>query len=155
MSKLGSTRPTVSSILVVDDEPDILESLSDVFSVHLPGVQVLTAGNGHKALDILAKESVDLVISDYKMPGMDGLEFLTKARLVAPNASRILITAYPELNVAVRAINEAQIQNFLTKPITPQALMEAVNAALLKSRQAAQRAAQAPSPPPGPAVRRF
>jgi YesN/AraC family two-component response regulator len=140
---------------VVDDEPDILESLSDVFGVHLPGVKIHTAGNGAKALEILKKEPVELVISDYKMPGMDGLEFLTKAREVAPTASRILITAYPELNVAVRAINEAQIQNFLTKPITPQALMEAVNAALLKGRMASQRAASAPQPPPGPAVRKY
>jgi len=155
MSKLGSVRPSVQAILLVDDEPDILESLSDVFQLHLPGVKVLSAPNGQKALDLLASEHVDLIVSDYKMPGMDGLEFLTKARQVAPAASRILITAYPELNVAVRAINEAQIQNFLTKPITPQALMEAVNSALLKSRNAAQAAAKAPTPPPGPAVRKF
>ncbi|MEA3135988.1 MAG: hypothetical protein QOJ26_117 [Thermoplasmata archaeon] len=155
MSKLGSARPQVDAILVVDDEPDILESLSDVFAMHLPGVKVHTASSGPKALEILKTEKVDLVISDYKMPGMDGLEFLTKARQVAPNSPRILITAYPELNVAVRAINEAQIQNFLTKPITPQALLEAVNAALLKGRSAAQKAANAPTPPPGPAVRRF
>ena len=134
MSKLGSLRPSVQAILVVDDEPDILESLTDVFAVHLPGVKVHTAGNGTKALDILKKEQVGLVISDYKMPGMDGLEFLTKAREVAPAAPRILITAYPELNVAVRAINEAQIQNFLTKPILPDNLMQAVKAALIKGR---------------------
>lgn len=155
MSKLGSVRPSVDAILVVDDEPDILESLSDVFALHLPGVKILTAGTGAKALEILATEKVGLIVSDYKMPGMDGLEFLTKARQVAPEAPRILITAYPELNVAVRAINEAQIQNFLTKPITPQALLEAVNAALLKGRMAAQQGARAPPPPPGPAVRRW
>lgn len=155
MSKLGSLRPSVESILIVDDEPDILESLSDVFALHLPGVKVLTAASGKEALAVLAKESVGLVISDYKMPGMDGLEFLTKAREVAPGAPRILITAYPELNVAVRAINEAQIQNFLTKPITPQALIEAVNAALLKGRMASQQGARAPTPPPGPAVRKY
>jgi adenylate cyclase len=155
MSKLGSVRPSVDAIIIVDDEPDILESLTDVFGLHLPGVKILTADSGQKALDILAKETVGLIISDYKMPGMDGLEFLTKARQVAPAAPRILITAYPELNVAVRAINEAQIQNFLTKPITPQALLEAVNAALLKSRSAAQRAASAPAHPPGPAVRKY
>jgi DNA-binding NtrC family response regulator len=155
MSKLGSVRPSVDAILIVDDEPDILESLTDVFALHLPGVKIHTAESGKRGLEILAKEPIGLVVSDYKMPGMDGLEFLTKARQVAPAAPRILITAYPELNVAVRAINEAQIQNFLTKPITPTALIEAVNAALLKSRSAAQRAASAPTPPPGPAVRRF
>jgi DNA-binding NtrC family response regulator len=153
MSKLGNLRPSVQAILIVDDEPDILESLADVFTLHLTGVKVFSALDGAAGLAILAKEHVDLVVSDYKMPGMDGLEFLTKAREVAPNAARILITAYPELNVAVRAINEAQIQNFLTKPITPQALIEAVNAALLKGRQEAQRAASAPPQPPG-AVRR-
>jgi DNA-binding NtrC family response regulator len=155
MSKLGTVRPSVQAILLVDDEPDIRESLADVFALYLPGVKILTASNGKEALDILGKEQVGLIVSDYKMPGMDGLEFLTKARQVAPAAPRILITAYPELNVAVRAINEAQIQNFLTKPITPQALIEAVNAALLKARQESQRAASAPQPPPGPAVRRF
>lgn len=155
MSKLGSVRPSVQAILLVDDEPDILESLSDVFSLHLPGVKVLTAPNGKAALEILKKEEVGLIVSDYKMPGMDGLEFLTQARQVAPAAPRILITAYPELNVAVRAINEAQIQNFLTKPITPQALIEAVNAALLKARMAAQQGARMPPPPPGPAVRKY
>jgi DNA-binding NtrC family response regulator len=155
MSKLGSVRPSVQTILIVDDEPDILESLSDVFSLHLPGVKVLTAAEGKKALELLKTNTVGLIVSDYKMPGMDGLEFLTKAREIAPEAPRILITAYPELNVAVRAINEAQIQNFLTKPITPQALIEAVNAALLKARMAAQQGARAPPPPPGPAVRKY
>jgi DNA-binding NtrC family response regulator len=156
MSKLGSIRPAVEAILLVDDEPDIRESLADVFTSYLPGVRVLTAADGKSALQILEKEksSIGLVVSDYKMPGMDGLEFLTKAQQLLPGAPRILITAYPDLNVAVRAINEAQIQNFLTKPITTDALMEAVNAALLKARQASQRAAQAPARPPGPAVRR-
>jgi response regulator RpfG family c-di-GMP phosphodiesterase len=153
MSKLGSARPAIQAVLIVDDEPDILDSLSDVFGLHLPGVRILTAPDGAKGLEILGKEAIDLIVCDYKMPGMDGLEFLTRARQAAPKASRILITAYPELNVAVRAINEAQIQNFLTKPITPTALMEAVNAALLKARQEQQRAAQAPPHPPGPAVR--
>jgi DNA-binding NtrC family response regulator len=156
MSKLGSIRPSVQAILLVDDESDIRETLAEVFASFLPGVRILTAADGKAALQILEKEkdSVGLVVSDYKMPGMDGLEFLTKARDVSPAAPRILITAYPELNVAVRAINEAQIQNFLTKPITTEALMEAVNAALLKARQASQRAAGAPPRPPSPPVRR-
>jgi YesN/AraC family two-component response regulator len=106
-------------------------------------VKVLTALNGKKALEILKKEEVDLVLSDYRMPGMDGLEFLTKARKMAPDVPRILLTAYPELNIAVRAINEAAIQNFLTKPISPEALMEAVNAALIKAKQGAGRVASA------------
>lgn len=153
--KLANLRPQVGAILVVDDEPDIVESLKDVLEAHLGTVKILTAESGKEGLALMKKESVDLVISDFRMPGMDGLEFLTKCREISPGVPRILITAYPELDAAVRAINEAQIQNFLTKPITPQALLEAVNAALLKSRSAAQRAANAPAHPPGPAVRKF
>jgi DNA-binding NtrC family response regulator len=132
--KLANLRPQVGAILVVDDEPDIVESLKDVLEAHLGQVKVLTAPSGKAGLALLKKEAVDLIISDYRMPGMDGLEFLTKCRETSPNTPRILITAYPELDAAVRAINEAQIQNFLTKPIMPEALMQAVNAALVKGR---------------------
>lgn len=132
--KLASYRPQVDTILLVDDEPDILESLKDTVESHLPGVKVLTATNGKAGLDILKDTKVGLVIADFRMPGMDGLEFLTKCRKAAPETPRILITAYPELDAAVRAINEAAIQNFLTKPISPDMLMQAVNAALLKAR---------------------
>lgn len=133
--KLASLRPSVGAILVVDDEPDILTSLKDVLLAHLGDVKVLTAPSGKAALPLVKKEDIDLVIADYRMPGMDGLEFLTKCRELAPHVPRILITAYPELDAAVRAINEAQIQNFLTKPLMPDALMQAVNAALVKGRQ--------------------
>jgi len=142
MSKLSALRPPLHSILVVDDEPDIVESLKSVFEANLDSVEVYTALSGAAAIQVLEREKVDLVISDYKMPGMDGLEFLIQARMKAPQAPRILLTAYPELNVAVRAINEAQIQNFLTKPVSPDALMEVVNAALLKSRSRERRTAE-------------
>lgn len=132
--KLANVRPPVGAILVVDDEPDILVSLKDVLEAHLGSVKVHTAASGKDGLPILQAGGVDLIIADYRMPGMDGLEFLTKCRETAPDVPRILITAYPELDAAVRAINEAQIQNFLTKPILPDALMQAVKAALIKGR---------------------
>lgn len=132
--KLAHIRPQVGSILVVDDEPDILDSLKDLLEAHLPGVRVLTALNGTKGLDLMQREAVDLVVADYRMPGMDGLEFLTRCRKQAPRVPRILITAFPELDAAMRAINEAAIQNFLTKPLQPETLMSAINAALVKAR---------------------
>lgn len=132
--KLAHIRPQVGSILVVDDEPDILESLKDLLEAHLPGVRVLTALNGKQGLEQVHKESLDLIIADYRMPGMDGLEFLTHCRKEKPNVPRILITAFPELEAAMRAINEAAIQNFLTKPLKPETLMSAINAALIKAR---------------------
>lgn len=132
--KLANVRPPVGAILVVDDEPDIVESLKDVLEAHLPGARVVGAPSGKAGLEILAKGEVDLIVSDYRMPGMDGLEFLTQCRKQAPNVPRILITAFPELDAAMRAINEAAIQNFLTKPIMPETLMQAVKAALIKGR---------------------
>jgi adenylate cyclase len=134
MSKLSQVRPSAQAILIVDDDVDILESLKQVLESSLPKCKVYTARDGNEGLAALKAQSVDLIISDYRMPGMDGLEFLTKSREASPRSARILLTAFPELDVAVRAINEAQIQNFLTKPIAVERLMEAVNAALLKVR---------------------
>jgi CheY-like chemotaxis protein len=134
VSKLSRPLSSVAAILVVDDEPDVLDSITDLLRAELPAVQVWPAAGGPQALDILRRERVDAILCDYRMPGMDGLEFLTQARQVAPDAARILITAYPELQVAVRAINEAAIQNFLTKPVQPGHLLEVVNAAIVKAR---------------------
>lgn len=134
MSKLSRPLPSVVAVLVVDDEPDVLDSIVDLLRAELPNAQVWAAADGSKALEVLRRERVDAILSDYRMPGMDGLELLTQARKIAPDAARILVTAYPELQVAVRAINEAAIQNFLTKPVQPSHLVEVVNAAIVKAR---------------------
>lgn len=134
--KLADVRPNIGSILVVDDEADIRESLKDLIEAHMAKTQVYTAASGKQALEMLDKQPVDLIISDYRMPGMDGLEFLVRCRDKLPEVPRILITAYPALDAAVRAINEAQIQNFLTKPIMADAFIQAINAAVVKGRRA-------------------
>ena len=134
MSKLSRPFSSAVAILVVDDEPDVLDSIVDLLRAELPAATVHSAPDATRALEVLGRERIDAVLSDYRMPGMDGLELLTRARQVAPDAARILITAYPELQVAVRAINEAAIQNFLTKPVQPGHLVEVVNAAIVKAR---------------------
>ena len=117
-------------VLVVDDEPDILQSLQTLLELALPSVEVLTAESGPKALEKLQQHPVDLIISDFKMPGMTGLEFLDKAKAAAPGTPRILMTAFPDLDVAMRAINEAEIQNFITKPLDPEHVTEIIKKAL-------------------------
>lgn len=140
--KLDRIPTSPQAILIVDDEPDILGALRDLFEVTMPECRVLTAESGEQGLEILAKEPVDVVISDYRMPGMDGLEFLRRCAQMAPETPRILITAYPQLNLAMDAINEAAIQNFFTKPLNPVQVQDAVKAALLKARAMRQKQAQ-------------
>ncbi|HEX2066879.1 MAG TPA: response regulator [Candidatus Thermoplasmatota archaeon] len=148
MPNLPHPSPATVAVLVVDDEPDVLDSIVDLLRLELPGVQVWPAGSGPAALEVLGRERIDVVLCDHRMPGMDGLEFLIRARQLAPDAARILITAYPELQVAVRAINEAAIQSFVTKPVQPGYLVEVVNASIAKARAqaVAQLADRARSP---------
>ena len=135
MSKLARIRPRVRTILVVDDEVDILLSLTELFQTAMEGVEVLTARDGPTALDLLQFHPVDAIVCDYRMPGMDGLEVLRRASEVAPEVPRIMLTAYPDLELAMRAINEAHIESFLTKPVRAEPLLESVNAALIKARR--------------------
>jgi DNA-binding NtrC family response regulator len=114
------------TVLAVDDEEDILHTLAQYLEEALPGVRVETAGSGAAGLARLERGAVDLVISDYRMPGMDGLAFLRHVRERAPGLPRILMTAYPDAELAVQAINLAHIDRFLVKPVEPDQLAAAV-----------------------------
>ncbi len=139
MSKLGNLLPRVHAILIVDDDPDILDSLRELFQSTLRDVTIHTAEDPLTGLKILDGEDVDLILSDYRMPRMDGIEFLQKALEKIPQVPRILITAYPDTDLARRAVEMAQVENFIVKPFNPTRLVEAVNAALLKRRSQSRR----------------
>ena len=104
-------------LLLVEDEADIRESLKDLLEGSVEGLEVVTAKGGAEALQVLAAFSPHLVLSDYKMPGMNGLELLAAVRDAAPGAQRILMTAFPDLDVALGAINGAHIHGYLPKPL--------------------------------------
>ena len=121
-------------ILVVDDEEDICESLKALFETCLEHVEVRTAASGPLGLSALDDGPVNLIITDYKMPGMTGLEFLQQAAKKAPSVPRILVTAFPDLEIAIRAINEANVENFFTKPFEAEQVLSVVKGLLHEQR---------------------
>jgi response regulator RpfG family c-di-GMP phosphodiesterase len=116
----------------VDDEPQVLEGVT--LSLRR-AYEVLTANSGPAGLELLSGDrGVAVIISDMRMPGMDGATFLGKAREAAPDATRILLTGHADVDGAASAINEGRIFRFLTKPCSPSALLAALDAAVEQHR---------------------
>src|SRR5450830_1257800 len=102
------------TVLCVDDEPSILSALRRVLRAE--GCRLLTAQGGAEALAILATESVDVVVSDMRMPGMDGAQLLARVREEWPGTARILLTGYADMDATIAAINNGQIYRYIHKP---------------------------------------
>ena len=122
--------PTVAraTILLVDDEANVRSGLSR--ALHDPAYRILQADGPAAALELLAREPVDVIISDHLMPGMTGLEFLKVVRDRYPDTSRIMLTGHADLDVAVRAIQEGEIYRYLAKPCDQTELRVTVHLAL-------------------------
>lgn len=135
----GVASPRRNTVLLVDDEHDILDALKDTIEAYLPDVDVLTAMSGPDALAVLRTHPVDLIVTDYKMPMMNGLEFLAEAKHVAPTVPRIMMTAYPDLDLAVRALNEEHIANFLMKPLDRVQIVQVIASMLHERRSLEMR----------------
>ena len=102
------------TILVVDDEDAVIRTITKILM--LDGHKVLSSLSGEEGLSLLAQNNIDLVISDLKMPGMNGLEFLQKVRIDYPHILTILLTGHGNLETALQAINEAGVYKFILKP---------------------------------------
>ena len=98
---------TPASLLLVDDEPSILSSLRRL--LRPAGYIIHTAENGKAGLEILEKETIDLIISDMRMPEMDGAEFLERVRNRWPATTRILLTGHADMSSTIAAINRGEI----------------------------------------------
>lgn len=101
-------------ILFVDDEQNILHSVERMFLDE--GYSIVTAASGKEGLALLEKEPVHVVVSDYRMPEMNGVEFLRKVARGWPDTVRIVLSGYAEMAVVVEAINEGGIYKYLSKP---------------------------------------
>src|SRR6185437_7303435 len=112
-------------LLAVDDDVSVLEAVvQDLRRQYGADYRVMRAASGPAALDTLTQlrareEPVALLLSDQRMPGMTGVEFLERARALYPEARRVLLTAYADTEAAIRAINSARIHYYLTKPWDP------------------------------------
>lgn len=115
------------TILCVDDEPNILSSMKRLFRA--TGHRVLTAEGGAQAVALLDAEPVDLVISDMRMPGMDGAELLQRVRQRWPRITRLLLTGYADIASTIAAINEGRIHRYITKPWNDEELLMTVREA--------------------------
>lgn len=119
-------------VLCVDDEPNLLEGLTLHLRRHY---QVVTAPGGRQGLAALeAGPGFAVVLSDMRMPEMDGATFLSHVRQRAPDAVRLLLTGYSDIDGAIAAVNEGQVFRFLTKPCPPPVLLQAFAAAAAQHR---------------------
>ncbi len=103
-----------SKILIVDDEENILSALKRLFRNE--DYEILTAQSGEEALSTLEQQPVDLIISDLKMPNMNGIEFLAKAKERSPGPLRIMLTGHADLKSVIEAIDRGEVYRFLLKP---------------------------------------
>jgi diguanylate cyclase (GGDEF)-like protein/PAS domain S-box-containing protein len=115
------------TLLLVDDEPNILASLKRL--LRRDGHVILTANSGPEGLDVLSRHKVDVIISDQRMPGMTGVEFLRAAKVNYPDTVRIVLSGYTELQSVTDAINEGAVYRFLTKPWEDEQLREHIQKA--------------------------
>jgi putative nucleotidyltransferase with HDIG domain len=121
-----------ATLLLVDDEPGILSSLRRL--LRPAGYHILTAESGKMGLEILAQDAVDLVISDMRMPEMDGATFLEQVRLRWPATTRILLTGYADVGSTIDAINRGEIYRYIAKPWDDNDLTLIVRDALERQR---------------------
>ncbi len=106
---------TTPKILILDDEQMVLTSLSSFLNLETD-YEVVTFTSPIEALDYVKKNSIDLVISDYLMPEMDGITFLSKIKEIKPQATRIILTGYADKENAIKAINEVGLFQYIEKP---------------------------------------
>ncbi|HVL87246.1 MAG TPA: response regulator [Candidatus Thermoplasmatota archaeon] len=129
-------------ILLADDDRQFLAATRRLLEGAFPGATVEAVENGADALVALHRQPPDVVVSDLRMPGMDGIELLTAARQTDRDVPRVLLTAFGDLEVAQRALNEASIDRLFVKPVNPEELVTAV-ATLLVERGSARARQQA------------
>jgi response regulator RpfG family c-di-GMP phosphodiesterase len=122
--------------LIVDDEPTVLMSMRE--TLRHEGYVMVAAAGPREALTLAREQEFAVVLSDQQMPGMTGIELLTKIKELRPETVRILVSALPTAELALEAINQAEIFRFITKPWQRGELVETVRGAVTRFKDLAQ-----------------
>jgi diguanylate cyclase (GGDEF)-like protein len=119
------------TILLVDDEPANIDALTMILE---DKYTILQAYTGNEALALIENDAnpsrINLIISDQRMPGMSGVEFLKQTITIIPKTIRMILTGFTDINDIIGSINEGQVYKFLTKPIEPKDLLISIQRAL-------------------------
>lgn len=118
-------------VLLVDDEVDNLKAIERLLRKDF---EVVVANSGEAALEMLREQDFYAILSDQRMPGMQGSDFLEKAEALRPLATRMLLTGFADLDAVVEAINRGQIWRYLSKPWEPEDLKQAIKQAVERSK---------------------
>ncbi|MCB1933247.1 MAG: EAL domain-containing protein [Candidatus Accumulibacter sp.] len=121
------------TLLLVDDEASITSALRRV--LRADRYRVFTATSGGEGLEILARHRVGVIITDQRMPGMSGTEFISRARALFPEPVRMILSGYTDLQSVTEAVNQGEIYRFMTKPWNDAELREAVRDAFARYRR--------------------
>ena len=116
------------TLLFVDDEENVLKALKRVFMEE--NYKLLIASNADQALELIDRENIQLVISDFKMPGMHGVDLLREIKKRKPNIIRIMLTGHADVQAVMGAVNEGAVYKFITKPWNDEDLRLSVSLAL-------------------------
>ena len=112
-----------ANLLFVDDEKRVLTSMRAMFR---RAYNVSLANSGLEALEVLERKTIDVIVSDQRMPGMTGVEVLKTFKDNAPDAMRILLTGYADQEAIAASINEGEVFRYLTKPCPPDLLKQTI-----------------------------
>src|SRR5208283_567097 len=119
-------------ILLVDDEPRVVQALQRALRSEF---HIEIAGGPEAGLQVLARDGpFAVVVSDLRMPVMDGIQFLSRVKAASPDSIRVMLSGQADLNAAIAAVNEGNIFRFLTKPCPPATLGRVLEAALEQYR---------------------
>lgn len=147
-SRAGSSDAVRPTILLVDDEPDILESYQRLLE-HVLEARVLTAASPREGLKLLNQVHVDAVVSDFKMPEMNGLEFLSRVRTIEPGLPVLLFTAFADAQLEDQAVRRFGHNIVVSKHDDPRSVLRRVQE-LVAGPHSGARPSDPGRKPPGP-----